>query len=130
MFLICFDFKVQKSVFIPGRTPSVALSHISFVGLQTNRQQYGVEGLARPRFDKLDFAVIDAESTAESNKVETKEGCNRRRWDLTKKYGKKKGSRKPENEKKKLDQRKCLRKINLHLSFLKNSVRHNGTHIY
>lgn len=38
LFLICSDFKVQKSVFIPGRTPSVALSHISFVGLQTNRQ--------------------------------------------------------------------------------------------
>ena len=66
LFLICSDFKVQKSVFIPGRTPSVALSHISFVGLQTNRQQHGVEGPARLRFDKLDFAVIDAESTAET----------------------------------------------------------------
>lgn len=66
LFLICSDFKVQKSVFIPGRTPSVALSHISFVGLQTNRQQRGVEGPARLRFDKLDFAVIDAESTAET----------------------------------------------------------------
>ncbi len=61
----CSDFKVQKSVFIPGRTPSVALSHISFVGLQTNRQQHGVEGRARLRFDKLDFAVTDADSTAE-----------------------------------------------------------------
>lgn len=66
LFLICSDFKVQKSVFIPGRTPSVALSHISFVALQTNRQQHGVEGPARLRFDKLDFAVIDAESTAET----------------------------------------------------------------
>lgn len=66
LFLICSDFKVQKSVFIPGRTPSVALSHISFVGLQTNRQQSGVEGPARLRFDKLDFAMIDAESTAET----------------------------------------------------------------
>lgn len=37
--LICSSFKVQKSAFTPGRTPSVALSHISFVGLQTNRQQ-------------------------------------------------------------------------------------------
>lgn len=66
LFLICSDFKVQKSVFIPGRTPSVALSHISFVGLQTNRHQHGVEVPARLRFDKLDFAVIDAESTAET----------------------------------------------------------------
>lgn len=66
LFLIRSDFKVQKSVFIPGRTPSVALSHISFVGLQTNRQPHGVEGPARLRFDKLDFAVIDAESTAET----------------------------------------------------------------
>lgn len=78
LFLICSDFKVQKSVFIPGRTPSVALSHISFVGLQTNRQQHGVEGPARLRFDKLDFAVIDAESTAET-KLRGKGGLRERR---------------------------------------------------
>lgn len=39
LFLICSGFKVQKSGFIPSRSPSAALSHISFVGLQTNRQQ-------------------------------------------------------------------------------------------
>lgn len=78
LFLICSDFKVQKSVFIPGRTPSVALSHISFVGLQTNRQQHRVEGPARLSFDKLDFAVIDAESTAET-KSRQKGGLRERR---------------------------------------------------
>lgn len=80
LFLICFDIKVQKSVFIPGRTPSVALSHISFVGLQTNRQPHRVEGPVRLRFDKLDFAVIDAKSTAETKS--SKEGGLREREDI------------------------------------------------
>lgn len=53
LFLICSDFKVQKSGFIRDRTPSAAVSHISFVGLQTNRSNQ-VEGSARLRFDKLD----------------------------------------------------------------------------
>lgn len=80
LFLICSDFKVQKSVFIPGSTPSVALSHISFVGLQTNRQQHRVEGPARLRFDKLDFAAIDAESTAETKLRQTDGLRERRMW--------------------------------------------------
>ena len=67
------------------------------------------------RFDKLDFAVIDAESTAET-KVETEEGAEREREREREEEGKKEGQKLLKNTRgeekrprggKSGDQRKC-----------------------
>lgn len=82
VFLIYYDFKVQKSVFLfffflplilaaelpllPYHTSHLRGSRQKKKEKKKNTAGTEVESHARQRFDKLDFAVIDAESTAET----------------------------------------------------------------
>lgn len=82
VFLICYDFKVQKSVFLFFFFPfplyyrqnslCYLITHLIYGAPDKKKKRKEktagteVESPARRRFDKLDSAVIDAESTAET----------------------------------------------------------------